>query len=60
VTGVDVNGAVGVFVAGEPHLVVPPNRLAGNTVLWVRGDATYRLETALGRAGALRLARSVR
>jgi hypothetical protein len=60
VRAADVNGAIGVFIAGEPHLVVPPNRLAGNTVLWVRGDATYRLETALGRAGPLRLARSVR
>jgi hypothetical protein len=60
VTGVDVNGAIGVFIAGEPHVVVPPNRLAGNTVLWVRGDTTYRLETALGRRPALRLARSVR
>jgi len=47
-------------VAGDAHLVVPPNRLAGNTLLWVRGETTYRLETALGRDGALRLARSVR
>jgi hypothetical protein len=60
VTPVGVDGGLGVFVAGEPHLVVPPNRLAGNTLLWVRGDTTYRLETALGRTGALRLARSVR
>jgi hypothetical protein len=55
-----VNGAIGVFIAGEPHVVIPPNRLAGNTLLWVRGDTTYRLETALGRRAALRLARSVR
>jgi hypothetical protein len=60
VTGVDVDGAIGVFIAGEPHVVTPPDRLAGNTLLWVRGDTTYRLETALGRAAALRLARSVR
>jgi hypothetical protein len=59
VTSVDVNGARGVFVAGEPHVVMPPNRLAGNTLLWVRGGTTYRLETALGRAAALRLARTV-
>jgi hypothetical protein len=57
---VDVAGAFGVFVSGEPHVVGPPNRLAGNTLIWVRGDATYRLETALGREAALRLARSVR
>jgi hypothetical protein len=60
VTSVDVDGAFGVFIAGEPHVVTPPGRLAGNTLLWVRGDTTYRLETALGRAAALRLARSVR
>jgi hypothetical protein len=59
VEGVDVDGALGVFISGEPHVVTPPNRLAGNTLLWVRGDTTYRLETALGRDAALRLARSV-
>ena len=60
VTGVDLDGAFGVFISGDKHVVVPPNRLAANTLLWVRGDATYRLETALGRDAALRLARSVR
>jgi hypothetical protein len=60
VTSVDVDGAIGVYISGEPHVVTPPNRLAGNTLLWVRGDTTYRLETALGREAALRLARSVR
>jgi hypothetical protein len=60
VTGVDVNGAPGVFISGEEHVIEPPGRLAGNTLLWVRGGATYRLETALGRDAALRLARSVR
>jgi hypothetical protein len=60
VTSVDVDGAIGVYIAGEPHVVTPPNRLAGDTLIWVRGDTTYRLETALGRAAALRLARSVR
>ena len=56
---VDVGGALGAFVSGEPHVVSPPNRLAGNTLLWVRGGLTYRLETALGRDAAVRLARSV-
>jgi hypothetical protein len=60
VQSVDVDGAFGVFISGDAHIVVPPNRLAGNTLLWVRGDTTYRLETALGRAAAMRLARSVR
>jgi hypothetical protein len=60
VTSVDVDGGLGVYISGEPHVVTPPSRLAGNTLIWVRGDTTYRLETALGRAAALRLARSVR
>ena len=60
VEGVDVDGAIGVFISGDVHIVEPPNRLAGNTLLWVRGGTTYRLETALGRDAALRLARSVR
>jgi hypothetical protein len=60
VASVDVDGAFGVFISGEEHVVAPPNRLAGNTLLWMRGDATYRLETALGRDASLRLARSVR
>ncbi|MEA2380436.1 MAG: hypothetical protein QOH72_407 [Solirubrobacteraceae bacterium] len=60
VTSVDVDGALGVYISGAPHVVTPPNRLAGNTLIWVRGDTTYRLETALGRAAALRLARTVR
>jgi hypothetical protein len=60
VEGVDVDGAFGVFISGAPHVVTPPNRLAGNTLLWVRGETTYRLETALGRDAARRLARTVR
>jgi hypothetical protein len=56
---VDVDGAFGVFLSGEQHVVGPPNRLAGNTLIWVRGEVTYRLESALGRDAALRLARSV-
>jgi hypothetical protein len=60
VEGVDVDGAFGVFISGDPHVLDPPSRLAGNTVVWLRGDTTYRLESALGRDAALRLARSVR
>jgi hypothetical protein len=59
IEGVDVNGAFGAFISGDPHVLDPPSRLAGNTVVWVRGDTTYRLESALGRDAALRLARSV-
>jgi hypothetical protein len=60
VESVDVDGGFGVFISGAAHVVGPPDRLAGNTVLWVRGDTTYRLESALGRDAALRLARSLR
>ncbi|MEA2290426.1 MAG: hypothetical protein QOD55_2423 [Solirubrobacteraceae bacterium] len=56
---VDVGGAFGIFVTGD-HVLEPPGRLAGNTVLWARDGVTYRLESALGRDAALRLARSVR
>jgi hypothetical protein len=56
----DVDGALGAFVSGDAHVVGPPNRLAGNTLIWVRGDVTYRLEADLGRDAMLRLARSVR
>jgi hypothetical protein len=64
-----VTGARGYWV-GEDHVVLfadrdgvvaeQPARLAASTLLWVRGGVTYRLETALGKAAALRLARTVR
>jgi hypothetical protein len=59
---VDVDGARGFFIAGRHAVYLPDElkpRLAGNTLLWVRGGVTYRLETALGVKAALRLARSV-
>ena len=56
---VRVDGAEGVFIEGR-HVLIPPQRLAGNTLVWTTGDATYRLETELGGDAALRLARSVR
>jgi hypothetical protein len=54
-----VDGARGVFIEGR-HVLVPPRRLAGNTLVWTTGATTYRLETELHRDAALRLARSVR
>jgi hypothetical protein len=63
IVAVNVNGARGFYIAGKHALYLPDElkpRLAGNTVLWVRDGITYRLETALGRKAALRLARSVR
>jgi hypothetical protein len=56
---VRVDGARGLFVEGR-HVLVPPRRLAGSTLVWTTGGATYRLETELPLDGALRLAYSVR
>jgi hypothetical protein len=60
---VHVNGADGYFIAGRHSVMLPDAlrpRLAGNTLVWVRGGVSYRLETALGLRRALALARSVR
>jgi hypothetical protein len=62
VTRLRVNGAPGYFIGGAHSVNLPDElrpRLAGNTLVWVRDAVTYRLETRLGRAAALRLARSV-
>ena len=69
VESVDVNGELGYWVEG-PHtvLVLDENgnpvedraRLAGNTLLWSRGEITYRLEVDVTKDEALRIARSVR
>jgi hypothetical protein len=64
---VTVNGGAGVWLE-EPHVVMfrDPRgrlrdneaRLAGKTLLWMRGDVTLRLEGDLSKAEALRIARS--
>ncbi len=67
---VDVNGAQGYWIGG-PHAVLfvqpsgaervgeQPPRLAANTLFWMTPDGvTHRLETALPKAAALRIARS--
>ena len=62
ITRVRVNGAPGYFIGGAHSVNLPDElrpRLAGNTLVWVHDAVTYRLETRLGRAAALRLARSV-
>jgi hypothetical protein len=62
ITRVRVNGARGFFIGGTHALTLPGElraRLAGNTVVWLHDAVTYRLETKLGRAAALRLARTV-
>ena len=70
VARVTVNGEPGFWLAGAPHELVylDPDgepifetlRLAGNTLLWQRGEVTLRLEGDLTKTEALRLAESLR
>jgi hypothetical protein len=67
---VSVNGAFGIWIEGAPHVVMFEDRsgrtrqfttrLAGNVLIWTRGDLTLRLEGELTKRRALELARSVR
>ncbi len=66
---VAVGGSTAYWLAGRPHevLYTGPNgellldtvRLAGNVLLWQRGDVTFRLEGAETLDEALRIAESV-
>lgn len=65
---IEVNGASGVWIAG-PHEVrltdsrgarLESPRVAANTLLWAVAPFTYRIEGALGKEEALRIARSIR
>lgn len=66
IQSVDVGGSPGVWLAGSPHEVLIPNggvdelRLATNTLIWERGGMTYRLESAIPLAEALRIAGTMR
>ncbi|MEA2645324.1 MAG: hypothetical protein QOE92_407, partial [Chloroflexota bacterium] len=67
---VSVDGVTGYWLAGSPHEVVVKDvhgdvsrdtlRLAENTLLWQKGDVTYRIESALPRDEVLRIAASLR
>jgi hypothetical protein len=67
---VTVDGELGYWFSGAPHQVTLADadgkffaddaRLAGNTLLWQRGPVTYRLESALAREDAIRVAESLR
>jgi hypothetical protein len=54
----------GVWLTGAPHVFFfprEPARLAGNTLVWVKGRTTYRLEgPQLSQEEALELARALR
>jgi hypothetical protein len=65
-----VNGGMGYWIEGQPHLFIYRDargeirdeilRLAGNTLLWEQGGLTLRLEASIPRETALRIANSVR
>jgi hypothetical protein len=67
---VQVNGARGYWISGAPHTFfvrTQPNqvrdersRLAGNTLLWESNGVTFRIESALDRDSAIRIAESLR
>jgi hypothetical protein len=67
---VTVGGEPGYFFSGDPHYLSyrdasgqfrdEQTRLAGNTLIWQRGDLTLRLEGNLSMAEAVRIAESMR
>jgi hypothetical protein len=67
---VEVNGQPAYFISGEPHTInfVDENgmvftdqvRLAGNVLIWERGDISLRLEADVSKAVAIEVAESVR
>jgi hypothetical protein len=57
-------GEFGLWLSGAPHVLawdqgMVRTRLAGNVLLWLRGDVTYRLEGRLSKAEMLALARQI-
>jgi hypothetical protein len=66
---VTVNGQRGIWIQGEPHVLMYRDRdgavqgytprLATNTLLWRRGDLLLRLEAHISKAEALRIASSM-
>jgi hypothetical protein len=67
---VTVGGEPGYWFSGEPHFFTyvdaagefreERTRLAGNTLIWQRGDLTLRLEGQLPKEQAIRIAESMR
>jgi hypothetical protein len=67
---VAVDGSIGYFLSGEPHLVLlldasgnvieESARLARNVLVWERGGVAYRLEGDFGKDDALRIAGTLR
>ena len=69
VTPVQVGADAGFWIEGLPHLVryTDPEgrersqrtRLVGDTLVWERGGALYRIESGLGLDGTVRIAESI-
>jgi hypothetical protein len=69
-TPVTVDGVSGWWISGAVHellylddrgeMVSDSRRSVGDTLIWTRGDLTFRLETALGQDAAIRIAGSIR
>lgn len=69
VTAVEVDGAPGFWIEGEPHVMryrdpsgatdEIVSRLVGDVLVWQRGDMLYRIETAAGFDATLRIAESM-
>jgi hypothetical protein len=67
---VEVGGEPAYWFSGEPHFFTyrdsaggfrdEQTRLAGNTLVWQRGDLTLRLEAQISKEEALRIAESMR
>jgi hypothetical protein len=70
ITAVEVDGVTGYWISGAPHEIVfvdrygqavfDSRRIVGDTLLWARGDVTYRLESGLDEAAAIALAKTLR
>jgi hypothetical protein len=67
---IEVRGHFGLWLSGGKHVIVyqPPAsneiqqlypRFAGNVLLWVAGDRTFRLEGKISKAQALKLGRQL-
>ena len=70
VTPVTVDGSTSYWIAGELHdffyldangeVVSDSRRVVGDTLIWTRAGITFRMETALGRDAAIRIAETIR
>jgi hypothetical protein len=70
VSPVMVGDVAGWWISGEPHEIVyldprgeiipDTRRVVGDTLLWTRGDMTFRMETSLDRGAAIDLAETIR